>query len=201
MPVRNFICLFDLPPYDRNVAPALRRYARDYDPEPVVALLHEIMQLLPTLRQDTGRVVLDRQDYEHWIDSIAPDAGHKPSEQTVRELSDMVVQQLCIPHGLGLNGMQDIDPFVPWLTEQSEWFADLIDGGEELAGGRLEFTLGTGSLIATRQQISQFLNEVRTVGPPSGASAGLSSDYRNLSRLLEAADSNASFTLLKTSLK
>ncbi|MDP9170579.1 MAG: hypothetical protein M3N54_08185, partial [Acidobacteriota bacterium] len=106
--VRNFICLFDLPPYDLKVAPALRRYARDADPAPVVALLREIMTLIPALRGDTGRIVLERQDYEHWIDSIAPDAGYKPSEQTVRELADMIVQQLCIPHGLGFKTLLDI---------------------------------------------------------------------------------------------
>ena len=76
---------------------------------------------------------------------------------------------------------------MPSLSDRSEWFADLMDGGEELAGGRLEFTVGSQSLIATRQQIRQFLGEVPD-----------EPDYRNLRLLLKAADSNENYTLLKT---
>jgi hypothetical protein len=60
-------------------------------------------------------------------------------------------------------------------------------GGEELAGGRLEFTLGSQSLIATRPQIRQFLDEVPD-----------EPEYRNLRTLLQAAVSNENYTLLKT---
>jgi hypothetical protein len=84
----------------------------------------------------------------------------------------------------------DIAPWADRLAEQSEWFADLMDGGEELAGGRLEFTLGSGSLIATRQQIRQFLGEV-----PDEPT------YGDLRKLLRAADASENYTLLKTTLK
>ncbi len=182
MAAANLICLFSLPPYDKQVAPALRQYERNSDPGGVVALLKQIIAT-------GGRMVLERQDYEHWIDSIEPDKGHKPTERTVKELADMLIEQLCIPQ------KQQIDALAPWLSQRSDWFSDLMDGGEELAGGRLEFTFGTGALIATRQQIAQFLNELKQVGPPDGARAGLLNDYLNLRKLLEAANRSTAYTL------
>ena len=196
-----YICLFDLRPYDQRVAPALRRYIREYDPKPVVALLHEVRQLLPELKREPERPLPGAEDCEHWIDSILPDAGYKPSEQTVRELCALLVQPLCVPHGTGFNPMQEIGRFDPWLSDRSEWFADLLDGGEELAGGRLEFSFGSGSLVATRQQIRQFRNEVQAVPVPDGVWSALANDHRNLRKLLAAADSSESYTLLKTGLK
>jgi hypothetical protein len=151
----------------------------------VVALLRDISKLLP-----------DQDDCQHWIDAIAPDAGNKPSPDTVHELSGMLIQNVCFPHGLGISPMQEIERFVPYLSERSDWFADLEDGGEELAGGRLEFTFGSGSLIATRQQIHQFLEEVTRVPPPEGQ---LGVDYGNLRKMLTASDANPNYTLLKTS--
>ncbi|HVW84783.1 MAG TPA: hypothetical protein VHB50_08875 [Bryobacteraceae bacterium] len=181
MTVRTLICLFDLPSYDRRVAPALRRYRSDYNPDAVIVQLREVRR----------RKELDADDSQHWIDSLAPDAGYKPSEQTIRELANMLV------HGLCLVKLQDMAPFVPWLSEQSEWFADLMQGGEELAGGRLEFTFGSGSLIATRQQIHQFLEVIRNAQPPESAAQ----DYENLRGMLESADSNPNYTLLKTTVE
>ena len=108
----------------------------------------------------------------------------------------MLIQNVCLPHGQGFSPMQEIERFVPYLSERSDWFADLEDGGEELAGGRLEFTFGSGSLIATRQQIHQFLEEITRVPPPEGQ---LGVDYQNLRKMLAAADSNPNYTLLKTS--
>jgi hypothetical protein len=195
-----YICLFDLRPYDRQVAPALRQYVRDYDPRGVVALLKAVRELLPELKQDASRPLLNQEDYEHWIVSIEPDAGNKPSEQTVRDLCGLLVQPLCVPRSTGFNPMQEMGPLAPWLSERSEWFADLMDGGEELAGGRLEFSFGSGSLVATRQQISQFLAEVRGVSAPEPAESDIWKDYQNLRKLLEAASSNENCTLLKTAL-
>ena len=177
----TFICLFDLPSYDTKVAPALRRYTHDLDPSGVVALLHEAAR-------KPGHA---EEDLKHWADAIAPDAGYKPSEQTIHSLCDMLLPAFCIPR------MQEIDHFVPWLSGQSEWFADLVDGGEELAGGRLEFSFGTGSLIATRQQIHQFLEELKRATDPPDT---LKPDCENLRRLLELADTNSRYTLLKTDL-
>jgi hypothetical protein len=185
--VRNYICLFDLPPYDNRVAPALRLYRNKYDPSGVVAQMRDIAKILPELKKDPGRPVPDDDDCKHWIDSLGPDAGYKPSEQTMRDVADLLIACLCLPRGLGFNPMQDLDKLVPSLSDRSEWFADLMDGGEELAGGRLEFTLGSGALIATRQQIRQFLEEVR--------GAGIKDE---LFSLLTAADSNPNYTLLKT---
>lgn len=185
--MRTYICLFDLPPYDRRVAPALRLYRDKYVPFAVVALLREIASILPALRRDKDRPVPDEDECQHWIDSLAPDTGYKPSEQTVREVAGMLIACLCIPHGLAFDPIQDIDRLSPRLSEQSEWFADLMAGGEELAGGRLEFTLGSQSLIATRPQIRQFLDEVPD-----------EPEYRNLRTLLQAAVSNENYTLLKT---
>jgi hypothetical protein len=195
---KTYICLFDLQPYDLRVAPALRLYEQKYDPKAVVALLQEVQKLLPELKRETERPLPGTEDCEHWIVSIEPDAGYKPSEQTIRELCGLLIQPLCVPHGGGFNPMQEIGRFDPWLSDQSEWFADLLDGGEELAGGRLEFSFGSGSLIATRQQIRQFLDVVRAVAAPDG---GLEKDYQNLLKLLTAANSNPQWTLLKTSLK
>lgn len=197
MAERTYICLFDLPAYDRRAAPALRKYQNQFDPSGVVALLHDIAAQLPALRKDPDRQVPDSDDCQHWIDAIAPDAGYKPSADTVHELAGMLIQNLCIPHGLGFNPMQDIGRFVPYLSERSDWFADLEDGGEELAGGRLEFTFGSGALIATRQQIHQFLDEVNRVPAPEGK---LAADYENLRKLLVAADTNPNYTLLKTAI-
>jgi hypothetical protein len=73
-----------------------------------------------------------------------------------------------------------------------------MDGGEELAGGRLEFTFGDGALIATRQQIQQFLEEVTRVEPPPGDTAAAYLDFR---KMLAAAAGNTNFTLLKTAIK
>src|SRR3954449_6324848 len=103
-----YICLFDLRPYDKQVAPALRQYVKDYDPRGVVALLRAVQKLLPELKKEPSRPLLNEEDYEHWIDSLGPDAGNKPSEQTVRELSSMLVQPLCVPHSTGFNSMQDL---------------------------------------------------------------------------------------------
>jgi hypothetical protein len=198
---KTYICLFDLRPYDERVAPALRRYVQKYDPKAVVALLQEVQKLLPELKRETERPLPGVEDCEHWIVSIEPDAGYKPSEQTIRDLAGLLVQPLCVPHGGGFNPMQEIGRFDPWLSDQSGWFADLLDGGEELAGGRLEFSFGSGSLIATRQQIRQFLDEVKAVPVPRGEAGSLHKDYENLLRLLAAADANQHFTLLKTALK
>jgi hypothetical protein len=149
------------------------------------------------LLRDISNLLPDQDDCQHWIDAITPDAGHKPSDGTIRELAGMLIQNLCFPHGLGFSPMQEIERFVPYLSDRSDWFADLEDGGEELAGGRLEFTFGTGSLIATRQQIRQFLEEVTRLPAPEGQ---LGADYRNLRRILKAADSKGEYTLLKTGL-
>jgi hypothetical protein len=187
--VRTYLCLFDLPPYDRKVAPALRLYKEKFDPAGVVVLMREIATLLPALRKDPGRTVPDDDECKHWIDSLAPDAGYKPSEQTLREVADLLIESLCLPHGLGFNPKQDIEKLAPTLSLRSEWFADLMDGGEELAGGRLEFSLGSQSLIATRQQIHQFREEVPD-----------EPEYEELRSLLKAADTNENYTLLKTTL-
>jgi hypothetical protein len=200
MRASTYICLFDLRPYDQRVAPALRLYARQYDPKAVVALLRDVIGLLPVLRREPERMLLGDEDYQHWIDSLQPDAGNKPSEQTMREVADMLIPPLCVPHGLGLNPMQETDKLAPWLTERSDWFADLENGGEELAGGRLEFTFGSSSLIATRPQIRQFLDEIRGIPPPDGKWSSLSRDFENLRQLLEKADSEPAWTLLRTSL-
>jgi hypothetical protein len=185
--VRTYLCLFDLPPYDTRVAPALRQYRDKYDPALVVALMREIEGLLPALHKDNRARLPDDDDCKHWIDSLGPDAGYKPSEQTMRELAAMLIECLCVPHGLGFNPIEDLEKLMPALAEKSEWFADLMDGGEELAGGRLEFTFGAGSLIATREQIRQFLGEVPD-----------EPEYANLLRLLRAADGNKNYTVLKT---
>jgi hypothetical protein len=198
MPKHTWICLFDLAAYDTRAAPALRAYAHRYDPAGVVELLREIMRILPDLRREPERPLLDLEEYEHWIDSLAPDAGNKPSDQTMREVADMIIQPLCIPHGTGLHPLVDIEKFVPYLSDRSAWFADLEQGGEELAGPRLEFTFGSGALVATKQQIAQFLEEVRRVPPPEG---DLATDYQNLKSLLEKASYTRDYTVLKTSWK
>lgn len=188
-PVRTYLCLFDLPAYDIRVAPALRLYRNKYDPKEVVALMRDIATLLPALLKDGRARVPDADDCQHWIDSLGPDAGYKPSEQTMREVAAMLIECLCVPHGLGFSPIEDLDKLMPALARKSEWFADLMDGGEELAGGRLEFSFGSGSLIATRQQVRQFLDEVPE-----------EPEYRNLLRLLRAADQEQDYTLLKTAL-
>ena len=185
--MRTYLCLFDLPPYDTRVAPALRLYQSKYDPSGVVALMRDIESILPLLRKDQRSRVPDDDDCKHWIDSLGPDAGYKPSEQTMREVAGMLIECLCVPHGLGFNPIEDLEALMPALAEKSEWFADLMDGGEELAGGRLEFTFGSQSLIATKQQIRQFLAEV--LDEP---------EYANLLKLLRAADKNENYTLLMT---
>jgi hypothetical protein len=195
---RVYVCLFDLPAYDQHVAPALRLYRAKFDPSGVVGLLQNISRILPALRRDPDRHVPESDDCKHWIDAIEPDAGHKPSDATLAELAGMLIQNLSVPHGLGFNPMRDVEAFVPYLSDRSEWFADLMDGGEELAGGRLEFTFGDGSLIATRQQIQQFLEEVTRVEPPPGDAAAAYLDFR---KLLQAAAASTNYTLLKTGVR
>jgi hypothetical protein len=195
---RTYICLFDLREYDGQVAPGMRRYVRDFDPKGAVELLEKVKALLPSLKRETSRPLLAQEDYEHWIVSIAPDAGYKPSPQTVHELCDLIVQPLCVPRGEGFSPMQDLGPIAAWLTEKSEWFADLLDGGEELAGGSLEFSFGSGRLVATREQIAQFLDEVREAGVPE--QEALAAERNNLLKLLEAAAADKNRTLLKTTL-
>ena len=185
--MRTYLCLFDLPPYDTRVAPALRLYRNKYDPSGVVSLMRDIVAILPALRKDKRERVPEDDDCQHWIDSLGPDAGYKPSEQTMREVSAMLIECLCVPHGLGFKPLEDLDALSPRLAEKSDWFADMMDGGEELAGGRLEFSFGTGSLIATRQQIYQFREEVPD-----------EPEYANLLKILQAADRNEKYTLLKT---
>jgi hypothetical protein len=51
---KTYICLFDLRPYDKLVAPALRQYVRDYDPRGVVALLRSVREMLPDLKLETS---------------------------------------------------------------------------------------------------------------------------------------------------
>jgi len=198
---KTYVCLFDLTTYDRKVAPALRQYVRDYQPQAVVALLKEVQTLLPVLKQNPDRPLPETEDCEHWVVSIEPDAGYKPSEQTVKDLCNLLVQPLCVPHDTAFNPMQELDRFSPWLSDRSEWFADLMDGGEELAGGRLEFSFGSGSLIATRAQIHQFRQEVENIQPPGEGTEGLDAEFRNLLQVLVAADSRQDYTLLKTTLK
>src|SRR5262249_11999313 len=101
----TYVCLFDLPPYDTKVARALRRYADQYDPAGVAALLNEAIGLLPALAREGARRPYAKEDFEHWADSIGPDAGYKPSEQTMQELCDMLIPVYCIPHGTGMNPM------------------------------------------------------------------------------------------------
>ncbi len=190
MPPRTLICLFDLRAYDERAAPALRAYSHDFNPALVVELLRELAKH-PSSTENGD-------DFQHWIDSIGPDAGYKPSEQTMAEICAMVIPGICVPKLPGLDPMQDIGKFVPWLSERSDWFADLMDGGEELAGGRLEFGFGTGRLVATREQIIQFRGEVEEIPAPEGAWAGLAKDYTNLRGLLEQASTHADYSLLKT---
>ena len=176
----TYICLLDLSAYDKRVAPALRKYQDKFDPSAVVDQLKAIAARPSSLSSE---------DCKHWIDAIAPDAGYKPSPDTVKELAGMLIDNICVPQ------KQDIGIFVPYLTEHSDWFADLMDGGEELAGGRLEFTIGSGALYATRQQIHQFLEEVTQAPAPEG---NLAEPYANLRKLLASADANPSYTILKT---
>jgi len=183
MPTHTYLCLFDLHAYDERVAPALRLYAHDYQPKAVVALLEDVIRRAPP----------GIEDYEHWKVSIEPDAGNKPSEQTLRELTGMLIRQFCLP----MPPVQ-LDQFVPWLSNQSEWFADLMQGGEGLSGGSLEFPYGTGRLVATRQQIKHFEDEVTRIAPPEG---DLAKEYLRLREMVARADGNASYTLLKTSLE
>lgn len=184
MELRTFVCLFDLKPYDARVAPALRQYTRQFDPAGIVTLLEQ----LPG-------------DHKHWIDSIGPDKGYKPSEQTVRELCDIIIPGACLPREANLNPMQDADALLPWLAPRSEWFSDLMDDGEELSGPRLEFGFGTGRLVATRQQIAQFQAEIADLEPPDGPWAGLAPHFRNLRRILSRATDEETYTLFKTNLE
>lgn len=197
---RTYICLFDLRPYDAEVAPALREYTHTYDPKGVVSLLGKVREMLPELKLETARPLLAQEDYEHWIDSIGPDAGYKPSAATVKDLCELLIQPLCIPRVKGFSPMQDIGPLSEWLAQRSAWFADLMDGGEELSGGRLEFSFGSGNLVATREQIHQFLEEVKGTPAPTGDQSGLVGEYNNLVKLLEAAAGDKNYTLLKTTL-
>ena len=184
MDARVYICLFDLRAYDDRVAPAMRQYAREFEPAGVVALLKRV-----------------DGDHKHWIDAIGPDKGYKPSAQTVQELCNILIPEVCLPREPGLNPMQDADILLPWLGERSEWFSDLMDGGEELAGGRLEFGFGDGRLVATREQILQFLEEVRELKPPAAGAEVLAKHLENLRRLLERAGEVRNYTLFKTALE
>lgn len=189
MEFRTYICLFDLKAYDDLVAPALRLYTRQFDPGGVVSLLEKMDQAHP------------EGDLKHWIDSIRPDKGYKPSEQTVRELCEIVIPGLCLPQEPGLKPQQDADVLLPWLGQFSEWFVDLMDDGEELAGARLEFGFGNGRLVATREQIAQFSEEVAEIAPPEGPWEKIAGDFANLKRILARADANHDLTLLKTAIE
>lgn len=189
MELRTYVCLFDLKAYDEIVAPALRQYTRDFDPAGVVAVLERL-----AAKDASG-------DFKHWIDSIRPDKGYKPSEQTVRELCEMVIPNVCLPREPGLNPMQDADILLPWLGQHSAWFEDLMDNGEELAGARLEFGFGTGRLVATREQVLQFMDELQDLAPPEGPWATLAPDFLNLKKLLARANAERHYTLLKTGLE
>lgn len=189
MEFRTFICLFDLKAYDDLVAPALRQYTRDFDPGGVVSLLEKMDQLHP------------EGDLKHWIDSIRPDKGYKPSEQTVRELCDIVIPGLCLPEEPGFTPKQDADVLLPWLGQFSEWFADLMDDGEELAGARLEFGFGTGRLVATREQIAQFAEELAGIARPEGSWEKVGADFANLKRMVARASAEKNWTLLKTAIE
>ena len=190
VPPRTWLCLFDLRQYDERLAPALRAYAHEFQPAKVVELLRELARRPgPEARHE---------DYQHWIDSVGPDAGYKPSSQTIAEICGMLVPGICLPELPGIHAMQDLDRLAPWLAPRSEWFADLMEGGEELAGGRLEFSFGTGSLVSTREQVAQFLAEIESLPPPEGDWRELAPDFENLHRLVAAAASVGSYTLLKT---
>lgn len=188
MEPRTYICLFNLKAYDDVVAPALRLYTLKFDPAGVVSLLEGLAAKEP------------EGEFKHWIDSIRPDAGYKPSPQTVQELCEMIIPPLCLPQEKGLNPMQEADVLLPWLGQHSEWFVDLMEGGEELAGGRLEFGFGTGRLVATREQILQFMDELEGLTPPEGPWEKIGGDFRNLRRILERANAEKNYTLLKTTL-
>jgi hypothetical protein len=166
----------------------MRLYTEKYDPEMVVKVLETL-----AAREPEG-------DFKHWIDSIRPDKGYKPSPQTVQELCDMLIPGMCLAREAGLNPMQDADVLLPWLGARSAWFADLMAGGEELAGGRLAFGFGTGRLVATREQIAQFRDELEGLPVPAGDDAKLAPDFLNLRKLLERASQEKSYTLFKTSL-
>ena len=183
MEVRTYVCLFDLKAYDDRVAPAMRRYVREFDPAGVVALLEKL-----------------EGDYKHWIDSIGPDKGFKPTERTVQELCDILIPAVCLPKEPGLRPMQEVDTLAPWLSQYSEWFADMMEGGEELAGGRLEFGFGDGRLVATKEQIAQFLEELEEIKPPTGALSVLAKDFANLRKLLERAAAVKNYTLFRTAM-
>ena len=191
LPPRTWICLFDLRQYDERCAPALRSYAHDFNPAKVVELLGELSRR-PVKNPEQA------DDYKHWIDSIGPDAGYKPSDQTMAEICSMLVPGICLPELAGINPKQDADRLAPWLAPRSEWFADLREGGEELEGGRLEFAFGTGRLVATKEQIGQFLAELAEIPAPEGAWSELAPDFENLKKLLAKASSVADYTVLKT---
>ncbi len=192
MPPRALICLFDLRAYDERAAPALRAYAHDFNPGGVVGLLRELAR-----SAGSGSA---SEDYQHWIDSIGPDAGYKPSDQTMTEICGMVIPGICLPKLPGIDPAQEIGKIGPWLAERSEWFADLMDGGEELAGGRLEFSFGSGSLVSTKEQIAQFRGELEGISPPEGPWSGLGGDFSNLRKLVEKASMVAEYALLRTDL-
>lgn len=189
MESRTFICLFDLKAYDDLVAPTLRQYTRSFDPDGVVSLLEKMDQIHP------------EGDLKHWIDSIRPDKGYKPSEQTVRELCEIVIPGLCLPQEPGLTPKQDADILLPWLGQVSDWFADLMDDGEELAGARLEFGFGNGRLVATREQIAQFSEELAGLAPPEAPWDKVAPDFANLKRMVARASAEKNWTLLKTAVE
>ena len=105
------------------------------------------------------------------------------------------------PHGDALVVQQDADVLLPWLGEYSEAYADLMEGGEELAGPRLEFGFGNGRLVATREQISQFQEELAIVQPPSGNWGRLVADFANLKRIADRASAEKTWTLFKTAIE
>lgn len=183
MEARTYVCLFDLKAYDERLAPAMRRYVKEFEPADVVKLLEKAPG-----------------DNKHWIDSIGPDRGFRPSDQTVQELCEILIPAVCLPKTGGVDPQQDAERLVPWLTERSEWFADLMDGGEELAGGRLEFGFGDGRLVATREQIEQFREEVDELKPPNGGWQVILKDFDNLKKMLEVAMAHKEYTLFKTSI-
>ena len=156
--------------------------------------------MLPELRREPERVLPSEQDYNHWVSALEPDKGYKPSEQTMKDVAEMLVPELCVPHGLGINPMQETDRLGPWLVKRSKWFAAVEDGSEELAGDELEFTFGSANLVASRQQVEKFGDEIGGIAPPAGQWSGLAEGFENLRKLVEKAKSEAAYTLLRTSL-
>ncbi len=121
--------------------------------------MKDIATILPLLRKDPGRLVPDDDDCKHWIDSLGPVVAERTGDAEGGGSGDQVHMSAARAR-VQSDGMDWLVPSAPI----SQVVADLMDDGEELAGGRLEFTLGSGPLIATRQQIRQFLEEVKAAG-------------------------------------